>query len=148
MKETSSQPIAKWRGLNPIRCGCELATFASVISVVRLRERNVKLLLSHLLRSGTKPYFSTIAEALPSEISSCQIPNDDDGPPTLVLENPVVDEENPPDPTPGLMRTPTFCDWLGNAAPILSSRDKELKHVTNEDVSWKDSPSKEAIDSS
>jgi hypothetical protein len=29
------------------------------------------------------------------------------GPPTLVLEKDVVDLENPPLPTPGLMRTPT-----------------------------------------
>lgn len=50
-------------------------------------------------------------ETVPSSIRSCQIPNEEEGPPTLVLEKDVVDFENPPEPTPGLTRTPTFCPF-------------------------------------
>ena len=53
-------------------------------------------------------------ETVPSSIRSCQIPNEEEGPPTLVLEKDVVDFENPPEPTPGLTRTPTFCQ-IGRA---------------------------------
>ena len=52
---------------------------------------------------------------VPSVTSSCQIPKEEEGPPTLVLEKPVVEEEKPPEPTPGLMRMPTFLFELGNA---------------------------------
>ncbi len=45
---------------------------------------------------------------VPSVTDSCQIPKDEEGPPTLVFEKPVVEDENPPDPTPGLTRIPTF----------------------------------------
>jgi len=56
----------------------------------------------------------------------CQIPKDEVGPPTFVLEKVVVEEENPPDPTPGLIRIPTFWEELENACPNLSSCEMEL----------------------
>lgn len=66
---------------------------------------------------------------VPSETSSCQIPKEEEGPPTLVLEKPVVEEEKPPDPTPGFMRMPTFWEVLGKAWPMRSSWDTELLMV-------------------
>eukprot|EP00962_Isochrysis_galbana_P027036 scaffold8457_cov112-Isochrysis_galbana.AAC.8 len=50
-------------------------------------------------RAGCKSY--SASNALTSGISSYQMPNDDDGPPTLVL--PV-----PPEPRPGLKRRPSW----------------------------------------
>jgi hypothetical protein len=46
-----------------------------------------------------------MVETVPSSTSLCQIPKEEEGPPTLVFEKEVVDFENPPDPTPGLTRT-------------------------------------------
>mmetsp|Transcript_14014 Transcript_14014/g.17170 ORF Transcript_14014/g.17170 Transcript_14014/m.17170 type:complete len:255 (-) Transcript_14014:602-1366(-) len=63
------------------------------------------------MRSTTNPCLLTIASASPPVTSSCQIPKLEDGPPTLVLEKEVVDFENPPDPTPGFTRIPTFWDF-------------------------------------
>ena len=67
------------------------------------------------IRSTFKPYFSTIDGTVPSSTSPCQIPNDEDGPPTFVLENDVVDFENPPLPTPGFTRMPTSFPEPSNA---------------------------------
>ena len=41
-------------------------------------------------------------------LSSCNKP---ESPQFKYLENVVVEAENPPDPTPGLIRTPTFCPF-------------------------------------
>ena len=60
------------------------------------------------MRSTFNPYFSTMAGTVPSDTKSFQMPNEDEGPPTFVLEKVVVLEENPPDPTPGLIRMPTL----------------------------------------
>mmetsp|Transcript_34272 Transcript_34272/g.41978 ORF Transcript_34272/g.41978 Transcript_34272/m.41978 type:complete len:274 (+) Transcript_34272:446-1267(+) len=73
--------------------------------------------------STTNEYFFTMSGTVPSETSSCHIPKDDDGPPTFVFENDVVDFENPPDPTPGLIRIPTLPP--GIAAPNRSNCDTE-----------------------
>ena len=57
--------------------------------------------------STTRSYFDTIEGTVPSVTDSCHIPKEEDGPPTLVLEKVVLEDEKPPDPTPGLIRTPT-----------------------------------------
>mmetsp|Transcript_129837 Transcript_129837/g.375895 ORF Transcript_129837/g.375895 Transcript_129837/m.375895 type:complete len:211 (+) Transcript_129837:532-1164(+) len=75
--------------------------------------------------STVKPYFSTILGIVPSVTSSCQIPNEEEGPPTFVLLKAVVDAENPPDPTPGFTRMPTFCPVPSKAFPNRSNCEAE-----------------------
>mmetsp|Transcript_10035 Transcript_10035/g.42205 ORF Transcript_10035/g.42205 Transcript_10035/m.42205 type:complete len:290 (+) Transcript_10035:260-1129(+) len=99
----------------------------SVFTVGNSRHRSNDMPLVFIHTAGSEPlpmcvwmrttfnsYFSHSAFA--SGRSSCQIPNDEDGPPTLVL--PV-----PPDPNPGLNRRPISPP--GNASPNASSCDSE-----------------------
>ena len=65
------------------------------------------------MRTTLSPCFSTMAFA---GRSSCQMPKEEDGPPTLVL--PV-----PPEPRPGLKRRPMSAP--GKAAPNASSWESE-----------------------
>jgi len=60
------------------------------------------------IRSTSRLYWETMEGTVPSVRVSCQIPKEEEGPPTLVLEKPVVEDENPPEPTPGFTRMPTF----------------------------------------
>lgn len=60
-------------------------------------------------RSTSRLYLEIMEAIVPSSRDSYQIPKEEEGPPTFVLEKPVVDDENPPEPTPGLIRIPTFC---------------------------------------
>lgn len=48
----------------------------------------------------------------------------------------MAEEENPPDPTPGLTRIPTFWEVLAKALPKRSSWDTELLLLY--EVCWKD----------
>merc|ERR1719157_412764 len=77
------------------------------------------------IRSTVKPYVDTRSGTVPSLNKVCQIPNDDAGPPTLVLENPDVDVEKPPEPVPGFTRIPIFCPVPSKAFPIRSTCDTE-----------------------
>jgi hypothetical protein len=79
------------------------------------------------MRSTVRPYFETMPGTVPSSMREYQIPKELEGPPTFVLENPVVDEENPPEPVPGLRRMPTFCPVPSKACPIFSTCDTELE---------------------
>ena len=71
--------------------------------------------------STVKPYLETMSGTVPSSIKPNQIPKEEAGPPTLVLENPEVDVEKPPEPVPGLTRIPTFWPVPSNAFPMRST---------------------------
>eukprot|EP00961_Rhodomonas_salina_P171761 2316195-Rhodomonas_salina.1 len=87
----------------------------------------------HQSRSAQLP---ALAISLHLSANSCQIPNDDEGPPTLVLSLPVIRcirsghrragthaDSGPPDPTPGLKRRPSSLP--GHLATNFSSWSTE-----------------------
>mmetsp|Transcript_21545 Transcript_21545/g.53424 ORF Transcript_21545/g.53424 Transcript_21545/m.53424 type:complete len:205 (-) Transcript_21545:231-845(-) len=77
------------------------------------------------IRSTVSPYLATMSGTVPSSRREYQIPKDEAGPPTFVLENPLVDDEKPPEPVPGLTRMPTFCPVPSKACPMRSTCDTE-----------------------